>query len=228
MIYFPQTKGFVSRELPVATGQAVAAEGQAIVAVNGTDGSFGGKPSAGTAGEQFLGVAVSQQITITSKAAVEDFTVPVGLTVTLNQTPSAGTISVYNNTTGAVIPSSGAAGTFWTLSGSTITLPSGNAGASVTVYYKYAVSAAMSRYLQGDTFPGGAAGAVVNQIGLIKNGIVYTDQFDSTVNWNVANPVVTLGANGQFTIGGSGTVINCSVVHAPSSGSAFLGLDLNY
>lgn len=228
MIYFPQTKGYVSRELPVATGQSVSAEGMAVVAVNGTDGSFGAKPSAGTSGEQFLGVAVSQQITLTSKARAEDFVAPVGLTLTLDQTPSAGTISVYNQTTATVVPATGAAGTFWTVSGNVITLPTGNAGANITVYYKYAVSAAASRALQGDIFPGGAAGAVVNQIGLIKNGVVYTDQFDTTVNWNVANPVVTLGANGQFTIGGTGTVINCTVVNAPSSGSPFLGLDLSY
>lgn len=228
MIYFPQTKGYVSLELPVAVGQMVTAEGQAVVAVNGTDGSFGCKPSAGAAGEQFVGVAVSQQIPITSKAWLENFVVPTGLSRSTQYLPVTGTVSVYDFTTGTVVPSSGAAGSFWTLSGQTLTLPASTAGHTVTVSYKFATTVTMSRYLQGDIFPGGPAGYVVNQIGLIKNGIVWTDQFDTTVNWNVANPVVTLGVNGQFTIGGAGTPVNCIVTNSPSSGSPFLGLDLNY
>lgn len=224
MIYFPQTRGYVSQELPVAVGQSVAAEGQALVAVNGTDGSFGVKPSAAASGEQFAGVAVGQPILVTSKARAESFVVPVGLAVTLARTPQAGQTAVYDHTAGAVVPASG--GSNWTLSGDELTLPAGSAGHEITVYYKFAVTADESRSLQGDVYPGGPAGQVVDQIGVFKNGTIFTDQFDTTVNWNVANPVVKTGANGQFTIGGNGTTVPCLVVQVPSANSAFLGLNL--
>lgn len=226
MIYFPQTRGYVSQELPVATGQQVTAEGQALVAVNGTDGTFGVKPSAASSGEQVVGVAVSQQLIITSKARVESHVVPVGLGVTLGRTPSAGTTSVYDHTAGAVIPASG--GSNWTLSGKDLTLPSGTAGHTISVYFKYAVTVEESRSLQGDVYPGGAAGSSLGQVGVFKNGTIFTDQFDTTVNWNVANPVVKTGANGQFTLGGSGTTVSCIVVQVPSADSQFLGLNLQY
>lgn len=225
MIYFPQTRGFISQEFPVAVGFTVTAEGQALVAVNGTDGSFGVKPSNADAAEQFLGLAVSQQMTITSKARVESFVIPAGLTVTVDRTPTGGTISVYNKTDGAVVATGGAG---WTLTGKVFTLAAGFLGKTLEFYYKYAVTANESRQLQGDIFPGGAAGYVVNQVGILKNGVVFTDQFDTTVNWNVANPVVRTGVNGQLTIGGTGPIINCTVTQSPNADSAYLGLNLNY
>lgn len=224
MIYFPQTRAFISRELPVAVGFQLEAEGQAMVGVT-ANGVFGVKPSAGDAGEVFAGIAVSRQITITSKARVDTFVVPVGLAVTLGRTPSGGTLSVFNKTTAAVVPSGGGG---WSLAGDVLTLPAGSAGNTIEVYYKYAVTVKESRSLQGDIFPGGAAGFEVNQAGLFKNGVVFTDQFDTLVNWNAANPIVRLGANGQFTIGGTGTIIDCTIVQTPNPESAFLGLDLNY
>lgn len=223
MIYFPQTRVHVSQEFPVAAGFSVAAEGQALVGV--TDGGvFGVKPSTGAANEVFVGVAVSQQITITSKTRVERHIVPVSLTITLDRTPQSGQLSVYNHTTGAVVPA-GSGG--WSIAGNVLTLPS-IAGNEISVYYRYAVTANESRALQGDIFPGGAAGFVVNQVGVFKNGTVFTDQFDPTVDWNASNPVVRCGANGQFTIGGTGTIVDCTIVQVPSADSAFLGLNLNY
>lgn len=222
MIYFPQTRAFISSEKPVAVGFSIDAEGQALVGVT-QNGEFGVKPSAGTASEVFAGIAVSQQILITSKARAEQVIVPVGLSFDLDRTPQAGTLALWNATDGAVV-----AGGDITLAGRNVTLAAGYAGKTVTAFYKYAVTVAESRALQGDVPPGGAAGASISQVGVFKNGVVFTDQFDTTVNWNALNPVVRLGANGQFTIGGTGTIVNCTITQAPSANSAFLGLDLHY
>ena len=222
MLYFPNGRVAVSRELPVDASSSVTAEGVALVA-NTVNGVFGVRPSTGAAGEKFEGVAVSQQMTINSLARVETFVVPAGLVVTLARTPSAGTVSVYNKTTQAVI----ASGT-WTLAGTSLTLPGAAAGSEIDVYFKYAPSANESRSIQGDVYPGGAAGFVVGQVGALKNGPVFTSEFDPTVNWNATNPTVTLGANGQFTIGGTGTAVQATVIQSPSSASPFLGLELTY
>lgn len=223
MIYFPQTKGYVSQEFAVAPAATITAEGQALVN-SLVGGIFGVKPSTGASGESFVGLAVSQQITIGSVSRVEEYVVPVSNVVTLSRTPSSGTVSVYDKTAGAVVPASG--GGAWSLTGTTLTLTSTQTGHEIAVYFKYVASANEARLLQGDVYPGGAAGNVVGQVGVIKNGTIFTSEFDTTVDWNQTNPAVTLGANGQLTIGGSGTVVQCSIVSVPSATSPFLGVNL--
>jgi hypothetical protein len=223
MLYFPNGRDYISQEFPVAQSATIAAEGIALVA-DTTAGVFGVKPSAGVSGEKFVGVAVSQQISITAVARVESHIVPATNVVTLNRTPSSGTLSVFNKTTGAVVPASG--GSNWSLAGRQLTLPAGMAGNEIETYFKYQVTLNESRSLQGDTFPGGAAGFLVGQCGAVRNGTIYTSEFDTTVNWNATNPSVTLGANGQFTIGGSGAAVPAVVVAVPSASQPFLGLML--
>jgi len=225
MLYFPQGRNYISQEFPVAVGQVVAAEGLALVA-NTSNGSFGVQPSGGLAGEKFVGVSVSMQMTLTSLARVETYVVPATNTVTLARTPSAGTLSIFDATAGTVVPSGGAGS--WSLVGQTVTLTAAETGHSIVAYYKYAVTAAESQQIQGDIYPGGAAGFVVGQVGTLKNGTVYTSEFDTTVNWNVANPVVKTGAAGQFTIGGNGDTVQGFVVNVPSATSPYLGLNLQY
>lgn len=220
-LYFPNGRDYISQEFPVAAAATIAAEGIALVADN-TAGVFGVKPSTGTANEKFVGCAVSQQIDITSVARVESLVVGSTLIVTLGRSPASGTLSVFDKTAGAVVPASG--GSNWSLTGKTLTLPVGMVGHEIEAYFKYAVTLNESRSLQGDTYPGGAAGFLVGQVGAVRNGTIYTSEFDTTVNWNAANPVVTLGANGQFTIGGSGTAIQAIVVASPSAGQPYLGL----
>lgn len=223
MLYFPQGRAYISQEFPVAPGATVSAEGMALVA-NTTGGVFGVQPSGGNSGEKFVGVAVSMQMTITSLSRVEDQVVPSSNTLTLERTPSSGTLSVYDVTAAAVVPATG--GGAWSLSGATLTLTASQTGHEVLVAYKYAVTAAESQLLQGDIYPGGAAGFVVGQVGVLKNGSVFTSEFDTTVNWNATNPTVTSGALGQFTVGGNGAVIPGFVINVPSATYPYLGLSI--
>lgn len=223
MLYFPNTRQYVSVELPVAPGSQVTAEGSALVA-DTTAGVFGVKPSTGGAGDNFVGVSVSQQMTLNFMSKVEEFVHPAGNTFTLARTPAASTLSVYNLTTGAVVPA-GAGG--WTLAGRVLTLDAATLGNTLAATYRFAPTAIEARSIQGDVYPGGPAGAMVNQVGVIKNGTIYTTEFDSTVNWRAANPTVRVGANGLFTVGGSGAIVNCAIVSVPSVAQPFLGLMLN-
>lgn len=224
MLYFPQTKQYVSIELPVAPGSVVTAEGQALVS-DTTAGVYGVKPSTGASTDNFVGVAVGQQMALLFLPKVEEAVHDTSNTFTLARTPAAGSLSVYNLTTGAVVPASG--GGAWSLSGDVVTLDAGTQGASLQYTYRFAPTVNEARAFQGDVYPGGPAGSVVDQIGVIKNGVVYTTEFDAAVNWHATNPTVRVAANGLFTIGGSGTVVACSIVAIPSVTQPFLGLMLN-
>ncbi len=219
MLSFPNTRGAISGEMPVAPSAVISAEGQAIVSeVNA--GVAGAKPSTGAAGERFLGVAVSQQMTLTSVSKVEEVIQPSSNIINLARLPSAGTLSIYDFDTAAPI----ALGAGVTLVGQVLTLAASTLGHKLAILYKFVPTTVEARSIQGDVYPGGPAGAVVNQVGIIRSGPVYTDQFDTTVNWNATNPVVRLGANGQFTIGGAGTIVDAAILAVPASANQFLGL----
>lgn len=221
MLYFPLTKAYTSQEFPVAPGAAILAEGCALVAVNGTDASFGLAPSTGVAGEIFAGVSLSQQIELTERTFVETFIASSSTPTELQFAPITGEISYWDNDTNAPATSP-------TLLGKKITWNVAQNGHSVTVRYTHALTVNQARTLQGDVIPGGPAGATLRQIGAIKNGTVFTDQFDPKVNWSAPDPVVTLGADGKFTIGGYGTEVKAIVVQIPTAGVPFLGLNLQY
>lgn len=220
MIYFPATKAAISAEFPVAVGASIAAEGQCLIADN-TGGVFGAKPSAGGGSEVFLGIAVSQQMPLEQANNVEAFVQPSSNTVTLAFTPVSGTIGVYDATDAAFLTVT----TDWTVSGSVITLESDTLGHELVVYYKFAPTVAQALAIQGSTIPGGAPGVSIGQVGVLRNGVVYTDQFDTSVDWNAATIAVKSKANGQFTIGGGGTTLtSVKVISPPSVGMPFLGL----
>lgn len=223
MLYFPSTRQYISIELPVAPGSAVTAEGQALIA-DTTTGVFGVKPSAGASTDNFVGVSVSQQMTLNFVAKVEESVLGTGHTFTLARTPASGTLSVYDLTTGVVVAAGGGG---WTLAGKVVTVDAAFEGRLLAYTYRYAPTATEARAIQGDVYPGGPAGAAVDQVGVIKNGIIYTTEFDAAVNWRATNPTIRVAANGLFTIGGSGAIVPCALVSVPSVAQPFLGLMLN-
>lgn len=219
MLYFPSTRQANSVELPIAASAAVTAEGCALVADN-TAGVFGVKPSTGSAGEQFLGVSVSQQLPLLNYPKVEEKVQGASNVITLARTPSAGTIIVFNVTTGAPLVVT----TDYTISGKAVTLQAGTLGNTIRVIYKFVPDATEARAIQGDIYPGGATGTALSQVGVLRSGPVFTTEFDGSVNWSAASPVIKLGANGLFTIGGSGTTVDAAVLQAPTTTNPFLGL----
>lgn len=225
MLLFQNSRIIQSTERPVAAGATVTAEGQALVATN-VGGVFGVKPSTGAAGEIFAGVSLAQQLTPLYLPAVERLTVTAGLTVTVRSTPVGGTLRVYNVTKGAVVAAGVAAGNY-SIVGNVITVVAGGATAAADVLevgYRYSPTTLEAKAIQGDIPAGGAASLTLNSVGAILQGDVYTTEFDTSVDWTAANPVITLGANGLFTIGGAGAVVpNAYIVKVPSAGSIATG-----
>lgn len=217
------SKSTISRsvERAIAEGFTVTAEGSALVAVS-SNGAFGVRPSTAAAGEKFMGVSLSQQLTLEILPAVESLTVPATpYTVTLQRTPLAGTIRVFDNTAGAVIDNANI-----TVVGKDLTFLIGVTLHAITVYYRFAPSVIEAKTLQGDIPPGGAAGLLLGSVGVIEVGDVYTSEYDTSADWSAAAPVVRLGANGLFTTAGAGVILDVVVISAPTVTDAFLGLRL--
>jgi hypothetical protein len=221
MLYFPNGRPQISTELPIASGASIAAEGQALVGASPL-GVFGVAPSAGTSGEIFLGLAVSQQIALTSYPKVEEFVDPNTDTWVLARTPLSSTFSLYDETANALLTGGG---TDYTLSSKTLTMNTALRGHTLRAVYKFAPSAVEARAIMGDVYPGGAAGTSIGQVGIIQKGTVYTTEYDSTLNWNQTATVKT-GANGLLVQSGNGATVNCVIVSVPTLTNPYLGLML--
>ncbi len=239
MLHFELSKLFQTVERPVATGATVTQEGSALVwdAVNG-----GVKPSTGAAGEIFAGVSFSQQMTPLALPQVDSLTATspaasgTAPTVTTSYTPVSGSLRVVDTTTNTVLaagtPASNAGQ--YSIAGSVITLNSALAGHTIEAFYRYAPTTAQVLAVQGNIPPGGSSALLLNSTGVVIFGDVVTTEFDTSVDWTSVSEStpVTLGANGLFTIGGSGTaltgvyVTQLPTVGNNNYGAALLGLHI--
>jgi hypothetical protein len=226
MIYFPLSKFVDSAETVVAPGAAITAEGQALVRMPGAPAKGVTPSMAADDTEIFAGFAVAgvsaAPLALTHASKVEEFVVPASGVATLAFTPVANELSVFNLTTMAAVAPAGPAST-----GAGPTLTGLTAGTTVRVTYKYALSAVQARALQGDVQPGGYAGEYVGQVGLIKRGLIFTDQFDASVDWSAATEI-KLAANGTITDqSGTGAAIKGYVVTVPNVETPFLGIEFS-
>ena len=227
MLNFSKMRISRSVERPVAQGYSVTAEGQVLVAEE-VNGEFGVRSSTGGAGEQFVGVAIEHPMSVFSAPNVEDVTVPAAAPYELkmSKVASAGTERVTINGTDLTLGSAANAGEYEiaTVDGiSVVTVNAAQAGLTGSVGYKYVPTTTEVRVFQSDPFPGSLAAEITGSVAVIEVGDIFTSEYDSTQDWS-GTPVVTLGANGQFTIGGSGTVVDAVVIQKPTSADPFLGL----
>jgi hypothetical protein len=226
MLQFPNTRVIASTERPVAAGAVIDQEGKALVA-DWTGGVFGVKKSTGAAGEQFVGASVNMLMPVTELPFGETLTQDATNTITLANTPIAGTILLVDTNSGTVqTAGSPSTANQYSISGKVITLNSAQTGHKYSVAYRFAPTVAQAIATYGNVHPGGPAGQYLGQIGVITQGDVYTTEYDTTVDWSVGG-VVKLGANGLFTLAGSGVSLsNVTIIKAPAAGNAVLGLEI--
>jgi len=234
MINFNFSRFDRSTTRAVNPANLIAVEGAPLVVDNSVDN--GVKVTVGGAGEIWSGISISQQNTLTQSGYVDQLTASTSATPTTNLTyavAATGTIYVYDNTTASSLTVQTAASPAtgfiqYTVGSTLLTLNSAQAGNSITVYYRYNLTAAQSVGLQGTILPGGDSGAILNVVGVLIAGDIYTDQWDASVAWTTNPVVVTLGTTGLFTVGGSGIKVpNGRVIHAPTSDDPFLGLSID-
>lgn len=225
MIYSPLSSLLRTREAALAANAQPTADGQAFVSVI-ENGHQVVKPSTGAAGEKFAGLAATQTSAAsflqTTAVAVETLVVPASKQLNLGRAPIAGTTQVRDEATGAPIaPDS--------VTGKTVDLTTaGVPSSTVVVTYRYALTVVEARSRNGDVTPGGYAGLTTGSLSLVQAGVVYTDQFDTSLDWGKANESVVLGPNGQLstkTANPDGTVVSGAIAALPSAEYPFLGIE---
>lgn len=224
MLYFPNTRIMDSVERAITAGQTVDVEGCALVAVL-SGGVVGVQKGSVTATDKFAGVSMAAAINPSLYAYVEDVTVGVGATHTLTNVPS-GAFLVYNQTGSAALTQVGGAPNAGEVkvAGAVLTFNAAQVASVVRISYKYAPTMQQIRSIQGDEPAGRAATFTMGSVGVATRGDIMTSEFDAAVNWNVANPIIALGASGLFTIGGTGAVVTGYVTSVPTPESPYLGL----
>ena len=110
-----------------------------------------------------------------------------------------------------------------------IFVPNALAGTQVFITQRYAPSAQYLTLTYGDMYlPTGAQ--LLNRIGVITQGIVFTSNYDTAIDWSTVNDFSTAnmlrgGNNGRFTVNANGCICNNTfVVSVPTATSPWLGL----
>lgn len=223
MNYYPFTAISRSTEMPLDPAIATIADGVAMVSllVNGV--SFA-TPATGAATDQFVGFTVLQTSaspqTPTTTVKVEELLIPGSGNIVISKTLLSGSAFVYDRATGAPI-------TIVSATGSTINVAVANAGLTARVSYRYTLSVAEARSLVGDVQPGGFSGTTYGTVGLAQTGVLYTNFFNSGVDFAAATSL-KMDAGGRVTDqSGSGATIPAVVRRLPTVDVPYLGLEFN-
>jgi hypothetical protein len=196
------------------------------------NGAAAAIPCTGAANEGFIGFTIQRSQTPTNVPLVEQLVIPTGApyTITLSKALFGTAIGVAVINTdgsrtilGAGTPASNAPD--YSISGQVITVNSAQAGKTLEISYRYAISLAeaMLKWAFNAFAP---ATFVLDNIGLCDVGEIYTDRFDPASNWagwTLGTPV-KLAAGGIVSLGGSGGNIPCYVSSVPGVNSPLLGL----
>lgn len=223
----------LSRQL--AAGTVVAQEGVLLCSVlqDGVEMASLVASPAGT--EKVIGYAKTADSLPTATAAVDVVTVPasgsliVGLSNANVQLNSVYALDQTTNTpytisyTFAGTPASGTVNV--DIVNGQLKFNAAQAGDTVQVTYIYQLTITMAQQIFGQRFFNNQyLEAIYNQIEIAAgSGELYTDQYDASQNYAAGSPL-TLGANGTITIGGSGPVLDATVVSVPNENNAFLGI----
>jgi hypothetical protein len=222
----------------VAVGSTVSAEGRILVAALGTDGEEYLTESGGvSATEKFAGISYNTALTPTKYPNVETGTIPAVAPYTIQLVKTAlvsGQIRVYASTTGelandtGVHPTTPDAGKFSVnYTTGLVYFNAAQLSEDVTIYYQYSPTTLEAQMRFWEAGINVNSGGTFNQIGAIKAPcIIYTSEYDASVNW-ATNVTIKTGANGRFEgTGGSGyPLATARVVHVPDADNVFLGVE---
>jgi len=223
MIYSPLSFFPRSSEKPLALGALITATGQALV-YKMENGRQVVAPSAGTSGEIFAGFVLAQTsaapVMPSTAPKVETIVAPGSGTIVVGKTPLAGSVSATRVDTGAAVAVA-------SVTGKNVALGVGAAGLTIKVVYRYALTIAEARSLVGDVQPGGYSGNSFGITGVAHQGIIYTSEFDTSLNFAAATSL-KLGAGGLVEDQtGDGAAFDAVVVQVPTTDYPFLGIQFN-
>lgn len=223
-------------EMPLLSSVVIGAEGLCLQQVM-ENGIGKVRPSNATADSIFAGISWGDRFAApTTIPYVETVTVGADGKVRLSKLPTAAADMIVikgSNYSGTALTFAATvdADTKWKLDtdGQTVITHTDNAASTLFVVYRYAPTVLEAQMRFGDVYPGPRGPNVVGSIGIIATGWVYTDQFDTAVNWGALDTnaeAILGGANGRFTTSGNGCSLSGLgfVVSAPSVNDPWLGL----
>lgn len=220
MIYSPFSVITRSSDKKLAAAASISSNGQALV-YKVESGQQVVDVAAGAAGEVFAGFSNLQTSasagTPTTAVKVQTLVIPVSGVVTVAKTPLASSTFASDVATGSAVA-------VVSVSGTSVDLGAANAGKTVSVVYRYTMTAAEARSLVGDVQPGGYSGNTYGQCGVAHEGVLYTTFFDTSKNFATAT-ALKLASGGLITNQtGSGVSIDAVVVQVPTADYPFLGI----
>lgn len=233
MINQGKTRWFNSLNHDVVTGSAVIQEGAVLTKV--MEGGVA-KVRACNADERIYGFALHQRTVADKSTKVEDFVVPATLSQVLAKAPVGGvalvkrTVAAGSGTVG-VMTVVGVAPTTVDevqLSDQTLTFHADASGDHIEVTYEHELTYAEHVRLVGEGVPGLlTAMQAIGSIGVITNGVVFTDQYDVTVDWaTVDETKIVAAAGGKLGYNATATAADARIFieSVPSVGNPFLGV----
>lgn len=224
MIEQKYTRIFHTEHRPVETGALFEDEGMAAVFVKEGDQTVV-RPSTGAAGEKFAGVSTSRNAPPLFVPYVFEGVLS-SLEMELPRIPLTGQILVkLDGTKLTIVASDTAAENEVVLDANKLTFEAGSEGKTVFIQMMYEPTVAEARQFKGDLPVGNLSSSAQGIIGLVTRGDVSTTYFDASADWSGAMDA-NLGADGKFTVGGSGADAKVTVVAAPSSTNPSLVLRL--
>jgi len=213
---------------PVLDAHMIEEEGFALIYVKqGNDTVV--RKSQGAANEVFAGVSLSRNsATARLPLYIEGEVIDQAAGFTLPRIPLTGQIRVVIDGSAATIQAGAptVAGEVQ-LTGDALAFHTDDDGKSMDIFFMYEPTVTEARQYTGDAPVGGLPHQAVDNIGLFTKGDICTNMFDASVDWSsVIHP--SLGADGMFTVGGTGVELsNVVVMSAPNSDNAFLVLRIN-
>lgn len=231
MLLLNQTRIHASTERKLSAGAVLKSEGAALVAVY-EDNELRVKPSEGTSGEVFVGVAISAIASVTVAPKVEELVIDKDTaTVELARLPITDKdIAVKVDGTSITVGTT-ADDSHAKLEKQKLTFGESLKGKTAVVTYRFSPNAEELYVVQGEQRPGVHVTTALGQTGVITSGEVLTSEFDVAADWTPkANGQldVYLGANGLFTTTkANGTKLNAVVTRLPVAGSPYLGLQFH-
>ncbi len=219
------------RQYDLLASATIAAEGQAIISVASGLGGSVVQPSAGNAGEKFVGFSRLDAIRVSTEVVVERVTVPLaGGTVNLaHANLVASSTNAYNVTDAALMTVVGGAPNTTEVqintTNGTATFNVAQASDVVQITYRRNLSVEESKMKYKNSLVQNFASDYLHTLPVMGGeGTMYTDQFDSSLaNTFAVNTAVRCGAGGLLTTAGSGTIVGY-VVQTPGTADSLLGV----
>jgi len=227
------------KERAIAPGQTIAEEGQLLVYVSDGAGGIAVQPCAAGAGQKPAGFAITDSLKYATMPMIETVTVPASgpYTVTLK---NAGIVNAspraYNNTASSVMVRDDAADTSGDFGVNTtngvVTFHSAQAGASVTIQYRYNMTLAQATALFFDRGVNARAQDYFSSVSVgCLEGEVFTSLYDTAVAYT-AGAALYCAAGGLVSTAAVGAAIGI-VTQVPTAGdlsmngAAMLGCKFN-